>query len=75
MNENIYSIEPHVIQTFIGEAPFTQGMPEISPGNIGQWIGWRIVQKFAKLNPKLSVQEILATQPKKIFEESKYRPK
>ncbi len=74
-NENIYSIEPHVIQTYIGETPFTQGMPEVSPGNIGQWIGWRIVKKFAQQNEKLTLQEILATPAKKVFEESKYRPK
>jgi hypothetical protein len=74
-NENIYSIEPHVIQTYIGEAPFTQAMPEASPGNIGQWIGWQIVKKFAEQNEQLSLQQILASPPKKIFEESKYRPK
>ncbi len=74
-NENIYSIEPHVIQTYIGEAPFTQAMPETSPGNIGQWIGWQIIQKFAEQNEKLSLQQILATPARKVFEESKYRPK
>jgi len=73
--ENIYSIEPHVIQTYIGEAPFTQGMTESSPGNIGQWIGWRMVQKFAAENPKLSLQQVLQTPARTIFEESKYRPK
>ncbi|MBD0333698.1 MAG: hypothetical protein ICV66_13710, partial [Chitinophagaceae bacterium] len=74
-NENIYSIEPQVIQTFLGEAPFTQGMPESSPGNVGQWIGHRIVQTFAEKNSELTVQQILATPAKKIFEEAKYRPK
>jgi hypothetical protein len=74
-NENLYSIEPHVIQNYIGESPFTQGMPETSPGNIGQWIGWRIVQKFADKNDKMTLQEILHTPAKAIFEGSAYRPK
>lgn len=74
-NENPYSIEPHVIQTYIGEAPFTQNMPEASPGNIGQWIGWRIVQKFAAENDELSLQEILDTPARQLFEQSKYKPK
>ena len=74
-NENPYAIEPHVIQTYIGESPFTQGMPETSPGNIGQWIGWRIVSQYAERNEKLTLQEILATPARKIFEESKYKPK
>lgn len=73
--ENLYSIEPHVIQTYIGEAPFTQNMPEASPGNLGQWIGWRIVQAYAAKNEQLTLQQVLATPARKIFEESKYRPK
>jgi hypothetical protein len=71
-SENIYSIEPTVLQTYLGEAPFTQNMPESSPGNIGQWVGWRIVQKFSE---KLTVQQILATPAKTIFEGAKYKPK
>ena len=74
-NENLYSIEPPTIQTYIGEAPFTQGMPEISPGNIGQWIGWRIVQAYAANNEEMSVQQVLQNDPKVIYEGSKYRPK
>jgi hypothetical protein len=75
LKENLYSIEPFVIQTYIGEAPFTQNMPQASPGNIGQWIGWRIVQKFAERNKKLSVQQVLQTPAKAIFEGANYRPK
>jgi hypothetical protein len=74
-NEDIYTVNPEAIQTYLGEAPFTQGMPESSPGNIGQWIGWRIVQAFAEKNAGLSLQQVLATPARKIFEESKYRPK
>lgn len=74
-NENLYSIDPPVIQTYIGEAPFTQGMPESSPGNIGQWLGWRIVQQFAQQHKELSLQQVLQTPAKAIFEGSKYKPK
>jgi hypothetical protein len=75
LKENLYSIEPAVIQTYIGEAPFTQNMPQASPGNIGQWIGWRIVQRFAERDEKLSVQEVMQTPAKAIFEGANYRPK
>lgn len=74
-NENLYSIELSTIQTYIGEAPFTQGMSEASPGNIGQWVGWRIVQQYAEGHEELSVQQVLQTAPKTIFEEAKYKPK
>lgn len=38
-NEDLNSLNPTIIQTYIGESPFTQGFSqESSPGNIGQWI-------------------------------------
>lgn len=74
-NENLYSIDPPVIQAYIGEAPFTQGMPESSPGNIGQWIGWQIVQEFAQKRKDLTIQQVLQTAPRAVFEGAKYKPK
>jgi hypothetical protein len=75
-NEDLYSINPVSIQTYIGEAPFTQGFsPELSPGNIGQWIGWQIIKKFADNNPKLKPEEVMRTEPAKILEGAKYKPK
>lgn len=79
-NENLFSVEQASIQTYIGEAPFTQTLPhgnngEGAPGNIGPWIGWRIIEKFAERNPKLSVEQILRTPARKIFEGAKYKPK
>ena len=74
-NNDIYTTEPTTIQNFIGEAPKTDGMPDASPGNIGQWIGWQIVKKFAEKNSSFSVQQVLQTDAKKIFEETKYKPR
>lgn len=74
-NEDIYTVNPSSVQTYLTESPFTQGMPETSPGNIGQWIGWQIVKAYADKNQKLTMQQLLATPARKIFEESKYHPK
>ena len=79
-NENLYSVEQAAIQSYIGEAPFTQTLPHDNngggaPGNIGPWIGWRIIAAFEEKNRKLTVQQILHTPAKKIFEEAKYKPK
>lgn len=75
-----YTLDQERLKNYLGDAPFTQDMPhdlegDGTPGNIGQWIGWRIVEKFAERNPKLTVQEVLATPAKKIFGEAKYKPK
>lgn len=75
-----FTVDQERLKNYLGEAPFTQDMPHDlngngTPGNIGQWIGWRIVKKFAENNSKLSVKEVLATPAKKIFQEAQYKPK
>lgn len=75
-NEDIYSINPATIQNYIGESPFTQGFSqELSPGNLGQWIGWRIVSKFAGKNPGMKPEDIMRTEARKILDEARYKPK
>lgn len=75
-NEDLNSLSPAVLQTYIGEAPFTQGFSqESSPGNIGQWIGWQIIKKFVAKNPDMMPQDIMRTEAKKILDEAKYKPK
>lgn len=75
-NENLDAIDPATIQTYIGEAPFTQSIaPEVSPGNIGQWIGWQIVKKYAEKNSTRKIEEIMKATPREILEEAKYKPK
>ena len=75
-----YTVDQERLKNYLGEAPFTQDMPHDlggngTPGNIGQWMGWRIVQKFAERNPKMNVQEVLATPARTVFQEAKYKPK
>lgn len=75
-NEDLNSLSPAVLQTYIGEAPFTQGFSqESSPGNIGQWIGWQIIKKFVAKNPDMMPQDIMKAEAKKILDEAKYKPK
>ncbi|MBS1920255.1 MAG: hypothetical protein JST17_08380 [Bacteroidetes bacterium] len=75
-NGEINSIDPVTIQNYIGEGPFTQGFSqEYSPGNIGQWIGWQIIKKFAEKNPDIKPEEVMKADSKKILETAKYKPK
>ena len=75
-NEDLHTVNPVTIQTYVGEAPFTQGFSqEYSPGNLGPWIGWQIVKKFAENNKTLAPGDIMTTPPKQILEEAKYKPK
>jgi hypothetical protein len=75
-SNELNSINPATIQTYIGEGPFTQGFSqEDSPGNIGQWIGWQIVKKFAETEPDMAIDKLMKAAPKEILEKGKYKPK
>ncbi len=75
-NEDLNSINPVVIQTYIGESPFTQGFSqEESPGNMGPWIGWQIVKKYVSKHPEIKIEELMNIDARKIIEEAKYKPK
>ena len=61
---------------FINDAPFSKFYLEIdneSPGRVGQWLGWQIVRSYMEHN-KVSIEELLATDAKTLFEKSKYKP-
>jgi len=73
--KDLYSKEPPTLQNYIGEGPSTQSLGPSSPGNIGQWIGWQIVKKFAEKNSSMNSKDVLTTNARQIFEEAKYRPK
>ncbi|WP_130735365.1 gliding motility lipoprotein GldB [Flavobacterium sp. J27] len=61
---------------FINEAPFSKFYLEIdneSPGRVGQWLGWQIVRSYME-NNSISLDQLLVTDAKTIFEKSKYKP-
>ena len=74
-NENLFSVDVEVLKTYLGEAPFTATLPQGAPGKIGPWLGWQIIKKFEEENSKMTVDQVLKTTAKKIFQEAKYRPK
>ena len=73
----LYSTDSHLLNQFINVAPFSKFYLEIdneSPGRVGQWLGWQIVQSFMT-NNKSSVKQLLKLDAKTLFELSKYKPK
>ena len=74
-NSLLYNSEPAIIKSYIGDAPNTPEFGSGAPGYIGLFVGWRIVNKFMELNEDISLQQLMQTDARKIFEESKYRPK
>lgn len=73
-NGLLYNNDPGVIKNYIGESPNTPEFGEGAPGNIGLFTGWQIVKKYMDKNLAMPLETLMQTDPKKLFEESRYRP-
>lgn len=63
---------------FMFEAPFSKFYMQIdnmTPGRIGEWIGWNIVHSYMDNHPDATLSELIRTTDyEKLFRESKYKP-
>lgn len=76
-NQMLYSNDSKLGNRFINPAPFSKFYLEIdneSPGRVGTWMGWKMVQSFMK-NNDVSIDKMLKMNAKELFEKSKYKPK
>ncbi|GAB3202593.1 gliding motility-associated lipoprotein GldB [Pontibacter aydingkolensis] len=72
----LYEKNPFQIQKYIGERPSTPEIDGKAPGRIGTWLGWQIVRAYMERNPNVTLPQLMAdTDYRKIFSESKYKPK
>ena len=77
-NNLLFETDFQKIQMYLSEAPFTPGLGEKneSAPKLGIWIGWQMVRKYMKENPKVTLQELMAEQDaQKILNSAKYKPK
>ncbi|HEX6224295.1 MAG TPA: gliding motility lipoprotein GldB [Chryseolinea sp.] len=71
----LFSTNKKVKQDYLGERPVTIQVGEKCPGRIGQWVGWRIVNKYAESHPEVTLPRLMALEDaQKIFKESRYKP-
>jgi len=60
--------------SFFYDSPFTKGMPKESPGRLGYWVGFQIVNQYMN-NEGVSLQELMKnTNSQEILLKSKYNP-
>ena len=74
-NGLVYNNDPGMIKNYVGESPNTPEFGEGAPGNIALFVGWQIVNKYMDQNTSMSLDALMRTDAKRIFEESKYRPR
>lgn len=60
---------------YLTAGPTTAGMPPDSPGNIGTWLGWQIVNKYMESHPEVTMDALMAMDAQELLAQSKYKPK
>lgn len=71
----LYDTRPDNIR-FVEDGPSTYGMPKESPGKVGAWLGWQIVQAYMKEHPGTTLKQLIAIkESQKLLEGSKYKPR
>lgn len=74
-NKLLFTSDSFLINKYINDAPFTSGFTQESPGRAIVWLGYRIVESYAKNNKSVSFQTLMANRDyQSIFTQSKYRP-
>lgn len=74
--ELFFTSENFKIRKYLGDAPFITGFPEGSPGKVGQWVGYKIVEAYMKEHPELSLKELmLEDSGNRFLQASNYKPK
>jgi len=78
-NQLLFSSQYQAKQRFIEDAPFSKfytSFDNESPGRVGQWVGWRIVNSYMDSHPEINLTELITEQDaQKILRESRYKPK
>ena len=74
-NKQLFSTDQLLINQYINNAPFTSPVSQDSPGRIGRWVGWQIVQSYMQNNKETGLRDLMNTESAQfILEQSKYRP-
>jgi hypothetical protein len=63
-----------VKEKYLGERPKVPEIGTECPGRVGQWLGWRIIDKFLRENPDVTFTEMMKMEdPQEILKKSNYR--
>jgi hypothetical protein len=73
-NNYLQTTDYNITKNFIGEGPKTQELGEASPGNIGSFAGWQIVNKYMDKFPETKLTILMQMDAEEIFQKAKYKP-
>lgn len=71
----VYDNSDDVVRRMMDEAPFTRDFGNDSPGRMGVFIGFQIVQSYMKTHPGTTLKDLMKmTDSQKFLKESGYKP-
>lgn len=73
--KHLFSTDVMTIRKYMNDAPFTAPISQDSPGRLGTWIGWQIVESYMNQNRNVTLRDLMnENNYQRILEESGYRP-
>lgn len=73
--KDLFSTDVLLIKKYMNDAPFTSPVSQKSPGRLGTWVGWQIVDSYMKNNKDVRLRDLMSDNAyQKILEKSGYRP-
>lgn len=70
----LYNQNTLIKEKYFGESPAVTEIGPKCPGRIGQWLGWQIIKKYRKENPKVDIVSLMAeTRAEELLKLSQYR--
>lgn len=74
-NNLLFITDPLQVRDYMQDGPYTEVLGQASPGFIGQFIGLQIVKKWMDAHETTSLQQLINTPEKTIYDEAKYKPR
>ena len=72
---DLFKTESMLINSYLNDGPFTAEISQESPGRLGLWVGWRIVDSYMTNNKDVTLIELMGeSDAQKILEQSYYKP-
>lgn len=75
LNDLLFKADPNLTRDYMSDGPNTPALGDASPGNIGQFIGMQIVAKWMEKNKGITLDALMKTPARQIFDEAKYKPR
>lgn len=72
---DLFRTEQRLMSSYLNDGPFTSEISQESPGRVGTWMGWRIVESYMEHNDTVPLQSLMEmNDAQQILERSYYKP-